>query len=285
MPSPRKRDTKIIAFTARSYIISSMAYDTELAFAMDLARRAGLLMLTGFKAEKSTEWKEDNTPVTQTDKDVNALVIQQVQAVFPDHGVLGEEASFATDRNKLWVVDPIDGTQAFDLGAPLSTFCLGLVEDGQVKVGVIYDPFQDRMYTAVQGQGAFLNGQKIRVSDSDSLAQNYAVLSSRSIDGYKTTGELYDAIVIQKGKVFNFRSIVYGYMRVATGDAVVAVAGTIKPWDYAAAKVILEEAGATITDFAGRACEYDQINNGIIVSNGRVHEQVLALVQPATEAR
>ncbi len=255
-----------------------MKYEKELVFATDLAKEAGSIIAANFGDGSPTQWKEDNTPVTQTDKDVNALTIRKVQETFPEDGVLGEEASYATDRTRLWVVDPIDGTQAFDLGAPTATYCLALVEDGKVKLGVVYDPFNKQLYTAVQGQGAFLNGKPIHVSDTDSLAQSYVVLSSRSIEGYKKTGEIHDAVVEAGGKPFNFRSIVYGYMRVASGQASVAAAGYLKPWDYAAAKVIAEEAGAMITDFAGQAREYDQVGNGIVVSNGHVHQEFLRLI-------
>ncbi|HSX30980.1 MAG TPA: inositol monophosphatase [Candidatus Saccharimonadales bacterium] len=255
-----------------------MSYERELAFAKETAKAAGDMILRGFSVATTATWKADNTPLTETDTAINDMVIGNVRAAFPADGVLGEEASFGAKRDRLWVVDPLDGTQAFDVGAPLATFCLALVENGKVVLGVVYDPFEDRMYSAMYGQGAFLNEQPLHVSDANSLAQNYAVLSSRSLTSYKATGELYDAIVEHGGKPFSFRSVVYGYMRVAAGKAVVAVAGYLQPWDYAAAKVILEEAGATITNFAGEYCEYDQVGGGIVVSNGRVHQQVLELI-------
>jgi fructose-1,6-bisphosphatase/inositol monophosphatase family enzyme len=255
-----------------------MSYDSELAFAVRLARQAGEIMRANLD-DTQVEWKSDNSPVTESDTTINQLVIDEVQSHFPYDGILGEEASFNPDRPRKWVVDPIDGTQAFDIGMPVSTFCLGLVVDGRPVLGVVYDPYLDRMYHAVRGGGAFINDQPIHVSDAARLEQQYLFLSSRMGDGVISNGEATDIFIAKGAKCFNVRSIVYGFTRVAAGRSLAALAGYSHPWDLAAALVILEEAGATVTDFEGGPLVYDQAEKGILASNGRIHQELLGYLR------
>lgn len=256
-----------------------MAYEQEIVFAKELAQEAGKLTRDAFGLGALTTWKDDGTPLTQTDIAINDLVIGDVARVFPQDGVLGEEASARPESDRVWVVDPIDGTQPFSIGIPVSTFCLALVVDQQPVLGVVYDPFQDRLYSAIRNQGAFLNNEPIHVSEAEELAQNYVVLSSRMGRVSRTTGEAYDAIVQEGGKVFNLRSVAYGLMLVASGQSVAAVAGSFGPWDVAAAQVILEEAGAVVSNLNGETVSYNETSAGFVASNGKVHKKVVDLVR------
>lgn len=256
-----------------------MQYEKELLFAKGLAHSAGALIIQNFGLDTEAVWKPDNTPLTATDTLVNQMVIEQIQQAFPADGVLGEEASYETGRDRLWVVDPIDGTQPFMFGAPLSTFLLSLVIGGQPVLGIIYDPYMDRMFWAHQGSGAFMNEQAIRVSQADSLNQNYMILSSRMGPDHKPTGQLYDEIEALGGKSFNFRSFAYGSTYVAAGKAVGAVIGVPSAWDAAATKIIVEEAGGKVTDVNGKDRRYDLPGEGLLATNGNVHEQLLELLR------
>lgn len=256
-----------------------MQYEQELLFAKELARTAGEMMRAAFGLHTNATWKEDNSPITETDIAINQLVIDGVQARFPDDGVLGEETSYRSERNRLWVVDPIDGTQPFAVGMPLSTFCLAFVVGGIPTIGVVYDPYQDRLFSAVIGGGAFINNEQIRVSSARYFEKNYVILSSRMAGEWPTPGQVYDAISERQGKVFNLRSVVYGMMLVACGRAVASVAGYLHPWDIAAAQVILQEAGATVTDLRGQPLHYNNVANGFLATNGKVHEAMLAVVK------
>src|SRR5690606_7148188 len=111
--------------------------DEYLAFAKTLATEAGQIMRDHFVLGIDTEWKQDATPLTIADTSINQLVIDQVKQRFPTHGVLGEEASFGTDREYLWVVDPVDGTMPYSHGIPTSTFSLALVQNGQPIVAAV----------------------------------------------------------------------------------------------------------------------------------------------------
>lgn len=237
------------------------------------------MMQKAFGLHASATWKSDNTPVTETDMAINRMVIERVKTAFPDDGILGEEESYETSRERLWVTDPIDGTYPFTLGAPLSTFLLALVIDGQPVVGVMYDPYLDRMFWAVQGEGAYLNDQPIHVSDSDTLKRNFVVLSSREIVEHKTAGEFFDEMSDEGAVAFNFRSFAYGSGFIAAGTAVGGIIGKAHPWDVAVSKLLIEEAGGMVTDLAGNARRYDRPGNGMLASNGKVHQQLLDLLK------
>ncbi|MDR1032910.1 MAG: inositol monophosphatase, partial [Candidatus Nomurabacteria bacterium] len=127
-----------------------------LEFARRLAYAAGGVMLKYFRLGGGiSHYKEDNTIVTKADTEINQMVIDRVRATYPGHGVYGEEDSFGRDKNELWVCDPIDGTNMFARGVPVAVFSLAFVVDGEPVMGVVYDPFTDRLYTAVKGEGAF----------------------------------------------------------------------------------------------------------------------------------
>lgn len=254
-------------------------YQQELEFAKQLAEQSSKIALRYFQSSQlDIDWKQDNTPVTAADKEINKLIIDQVKDVFPNDGVLGEEQSHNSNSPRLWVVDPIDGTQPYSIGVPTFTFSMGLVDKSEPILGVVIDPVLKKTYWS-ENTTAYCNQDEIRVSSSDSLANSYVVVSSRMGEGHRDTGEVYDRIIDVKGKAFNFRSIIYGFMLVATGQAVAAVAGYCGPWDIAGALPILKAAGAKVTDLDGKDLEFGEVKNGILVSNGKVHDQMLELIR------
>jgi fructose-1,6-bisphosphatase/inositol monophosphatase family enzyme len=260
-------------------VLKSQALQAELTFATVLARDAGKVMLDQFGLHTSVTWKEDGSPVTGSDVDINQLIIDRVRATFPDDGVLGEEASYEADRDRLWVVDPEDGTQAESIGVPLATTCIALVVNREPVMGVIYDPFMDRMFQACAGEGAFMNGEKLAVSEKDALTSAYVYLSARMGGGFASSGQITDRLIAAGGKPFSFRSFAYGCMLVATKGMVGAIAGHLEPWDAAATSVILQEAGATLTDFHGSPVVYDRNSDGFLASNGKLHSQLLEAIK------
>lgn len=254
-----------------------MVYQKELVFAKSLARESGKMMRKAFDLSVTKTWKSDHTPVTEADISINKFVIEKIKLLFPDDGVLGEEVSHEPDRKRIWVCDPIDGTYPFTLGAPLSTFCLALVENGDPLLGVVFDPYLKRMFWACRGKGAFMNGKRIHVSKSRKIKDHYVILSSRALENGVSTGAVFDGVEEHGGKAFAFRSFAYSGCLVAAGVAVGATIGGPKPWDVAALKVVLEEAGGKITDLAGKITKYDDVA-GMIASNGLVHQELLGLL-------
>ncbi len=252
--------------------------EIDLEFAKKLAHKAGKEIVANFKLGMERDWKGDDTPVTVTDKAINSMVVNSVKEAYPDSGILGEEESFEPERQKLWICDPIDGTLPFTYGIPISTFCLALVEDGDVKLGVIYDPFMDRLYHATKGGGAFLNDEPIHVNDKSELKNSAMSLSSR---GFKEpVADVFDRFNTQGAKIFMMLSFAYGTTFVANGEFVTSVFGMENTWDVAASKVIIEEAGGKVSDLDGNDQRYDQPINGFVASNGTVHDDILEILHP-----
>ena len=130
-------------------------------FAISIAKDAGEIMLEYFYSGNfEIEYKEDKTPVTIADKKINQLVIDAVAETYPKYAVQGEEGVVIKDSNYVWVCDPIDGTVPFSKQIPIAAFSLALVYDGKPIIGVVYDPFGERLISAVQGNGAMLNDKK-----------------------------------------------------------------------------------------------------------------------------
>lgn len=249
-----------------------MEYQREITFAKRLASEAGETMRRYFQADDiGVEIKEDNTPITIADSSINAFVIEQVRKEFPDCGVIGEEDSFETEREKLWIVDPIDGTRPYSLGIPVSTFCLAYAEAGQVKASVVYDPFQDRLFSAVAGQGAFVNEKPIAVSETASMQDQYVALGGGRTN--RARRELRDVV-----KRFELYSFAYAATLVAEGNFVAAGMEYGSQWDAAAASLIVQEAGGRVTDLDGNERDYSQWGKGILMTNGHVHDALLELI-------
>lgn len=247
-------------------------------FAKDLARKAGAIIKKNFSLGMKKEWKEDFSPVTATDKEINKVVIDEVAKYFPDHNVKGEEESnISNDSDYLWVCDPVDGTIPFSAGVPICTFSLALVKDGTPILGVIYDPFMDRLFFAEKGKGAFLNNKQMHVSDTDEFEKCLINMEGFSRAKYDLH-EVERSLRKQHVKLGIYCSIVYPSALVASGEFAATIFPGKTAHDFAAVKIIVEEAGGKVTDLFGNEQRYDQDINGAIASNGKIHDYLVELV-------
>lgn len=255
-----------------------------LDFAIELAKEAGQIMRSNFSLGMKKEWKEDNTPLTVTDEAINELVIQKVSATFPDHSVLGEEnSSEVSGSTHVWVVDPVDGTIPFSHGVPTFVFSLALVINGQPQVGVIYDPILDRLLSAEKGKGAYLNGKLIQVGLQRDLKNTVVNIDGSWVSGGGEAIEVkeLDGVIRNEGaKVTRLCCMAYGGMLVALGEYSAAICGGVYPWDVAALKIIVEEAGGKVTNLKGEEQQYHQPIYGAVISNQPLHEQLVQLLKP-----
>ncbi|MET1033295.1 MAG: inositol monophosphatase family protein [Candidatus Saccharimonadales bacterium] len=248
-----------------------------LQFAKQLALDAGEIMLKHFHAAVSVREKEDKSIVTVADEEVNQLVIARVAEVYPEYSVFGEEDSADKKSEYAWVVDPIDGTIPYAKGMPVSVFSLALVKDGQPIIGVVYDPFMKRLYSAAQGEGAFLNDEPIHVSDKDLERHSIVNIEWWSDAPYDVDTVMHNVSVETKIHVHHLGSIIGAACYVAAGryEACVFPGVTGKNVDVAAVKVIVEEAGGKVTDLFGNEQRYDAENgdiNGALITNGKIHD-------------
>ena len=258
-------------------------YQLELTIAKELAKEAGAIMLKYFNsaAAKPTE-KSDRTLVTKADIEINQRVIERLRQETPTYSIHGEEQSFAVaGSDYTWVCDPVDGTMPFAKALPLSTFSLGLVDpNGTSVLGVVYDPFQDRLFEAIKGKGAFVNGTPMAVSDKDTLENAYI---DEELWINRQEGVRFDDpkdLLNKKGaQVTTYCSAVIAGCQVARGAFDAMLFGQGKPEDIAALSVIVTEAGGKVTDLFGHEQRYDRNIKGAVVSNGLVHDEICAILQ------
>lgn len=252
-------------------------YSRELEIASQIAKAAGVVMLEFFDADQHQELKQDGSPVTIADKTVNQLVIDELQKAFPDDGVVGEEASTASyGAGRKWLCDPIDGTKSYIWGVPTAMFSLALVVDGRPKVGVAYDPFLNKLYTAIEGQGSFCNGQRLAVSQQP-LQDGWVAFSGtleRVINNLETAARVK---AISAGAAV-FDGGVYKCTLVARGRLPAYIGQGCSPYDVAAAELIVTEAGGSVTDLKGALLDYSQDFKGVLVSNGVDHDKLVAVL-------
>ncbi len=234
-------------------------------------------MLENFGLGTKKEWKSDNTPITKADREINSLLIKEVKENFPGHRILAEEESYLEgDNSYVWVCDPLDGTIPFSYGIPISTFSLALTKNGESVRGVIYDPFQDRLYSAAKNEGAYLNGRRTYVSKKSQLKQaagEYEMFDRAKYD----VSQLVGFLVNEGAKLLQLCSIVYPSALVAAGEIDFTIFPHTSAHDMAAVKIIVEEAGGKVTDIFGEDQRYDTETNGFIASNGILHEKLVKL--------
>ncbi len=257
-------------------------YKTELEFAKKLALEAQEIALKYFSFETENTWKEDDTPLTKADIEINDLVIKRISEAYPEHSIYGEEKSEIKNNSRyIWVCDPIDGTMAFSVGLPMFVFSIALVDqsNGLPLLGLISDPVMKNMYWAYKDGGAFRNDKKIFVSKEAALKNTYlnTGASGRTV-GFSNL-PLMKIMSEKKCAVMRYPSFIYGGIQVANGKYVGAVYYKEYGHDVAALKIITEEAGGRVTDLNGEERRYDQDGIGCIVSNGILHEEILSCVQ------
>lgn len=250
-----------------------------LKFAKDIAYKAGKIMIKYFEDNSEASYKLDQTIVTKADTEINQYLIKKVKETFPTHSVDGEEEQFGKS-NYVWVCDPIDGTAMYARGIPVAVFSLALVIEGVPTIGVVYDPFTDSMYSAIKDKEAYKNDKKISVN-------NIELIDKKSVSNFdmwpKADYNLYDSIK-ELGKKTYFvgvGSVIRACMCIATGDFNLAIfpGTTHKNCDIAAAKVIVEASGGKVTDLFGNEQRYDRDINGAVISNGKVHDEVVAVLK------
>ena len=250
--------------------------DKRLEVAIDAAKAAGEVALRYFRTGLTVEIKGDRSPVTRADRECEQRIVEVLRSAFPDYGLVGEEFGehAAADARAKWIIDPIDGTKNFIRGIPYFATLIGLEEDGEITAGVIYAPAVDDLLYAQKGQGAFDRTGRLQVSRIASLRDGMVVFGG--IDIFRQGGHWggFERLVRASGRQRGFGDY-FGHTFVARGQAEAMVELDVKPWDLAAIKVVVEEAGGRFTDFSGAATIY---GGSAIGSNGLVHAEILDLL-------
>jgi histidinol-phosphatase len=254
------------------------------AGAIAAARAGGEVALRFFGRGPVVRRKADLTPVTEADVAAEAAIVAILRNAYPAYGLCAEESSprGALSSAPTWLVDPIDGTKQFMRGIPFFATLIALAIEGQPVVGVSYAPALDELLVATRGGGATCNGQPISVSGLSSLAEAFVThgdLEMPELEGY------HNAVRALSGASLGCRGYgdFYGYHLVARGLADVMIEPQVAPWDVAALKVIVEEAGGIYSNFADDRRAFGTGTSsgvGSLATNGRLHGAVLDVARP-----
>lgn len=256
-----------------------MNKDSYLDTALSLAKQAGDIMRKNFTLNMQKEWKEDRAPVTSTDTSINTIVLDTIKKKFPSHSILSEEGNdFSIESEYVWICDPVDGTHNFAHGIPTATFALALTHNGQPILGVVYDPFLDRMFYAEKGKGAYLNGNPIHVSKNPMLKKT--VMGMGKMKDVRNLFPVMEFIRDHGVIVITSLSIHYVSALVAAGEFSATFFGGTSPHDMAASAILVEEAGGKATNIWGGITErYDRDMEGQLLSNGIIHDELIDFME------
>ncbi len=218
--------------------------------------------------------KADKTPVTQADVECEHAIREVILSAFPEHGFYGEETGQTQgDAEFLWLVDPIDGTKGFVREYPFFSTQIALMRDGEIILGVSSGTMMDELAWAEKGQGAWLNGKQLQVSDiydPERAAISTGNLKSlASSDGWAVLGD----IVEHADRIRGYGDF-YHYHLLAAGKIEAVIESDVNILDIAALSVIVSEAGGVFTDLNGDKPNLE--TRSVLAANASLHEKFLS---------
>jgi Archaeal fructose-1,6-bisphosphatase and related enzymes of inositol monophosphatase family len=229
----------------------------DLAFALDLAEQAGRILMDRYERLEQIDYKSARDVVTEADHESEALIIEAIRARFPADAILAEETgehravageSPTSGRGRVWIVDPLDGTVNYANGLPVFCVSIALVADGVPAVGVIHDPTRGELFGATADGPATLNGQVVHASDKERLSD---FVISMALNGRTATSRARDVRkAIRIPRSMGSAALALAYVANGRFDAMVQQGG-LCAWDVAAAGLIAERGGATVTSMTG----------------------------------
>jgi myo-inositol-1(or 4)-monophosphatase len=254
--------------------------------AAEIAREAGRRLREFLAQGVETEYKGDVDLVTVADRTVEKLIRARLGEAFPEHGIYGEEGTRDRMEGEFrWYVDPLDGTTNFAHGFPQFCVSMGLEqrpagtksdEDGTLVAAVIYDPMRDELFTAERGRGARLNGRPMHVSKISELAESLLSTGFPSRKRHASPNiHFYQEFTLRSHGVRRAGSAALDLAYVASGRLDAFWEFNLNPWDTAAGILLVEEAGGTVTDFAGNPYRLD--SREVLASNGLIQTELVGL--------
>lgn len=247
------------------------------------ARAAGDIILRNIdKLDRLTiEVKGENDFVTKVDRKAEEVILDALHQAYPDHGIIAEESGrFNQDSPYQWIIDPLDGTTNFLHGFPQYAVSIGLQHKGRMEVGVVYDPHKNELFSAARGEGAQLNGRRLRVTPRNGL--NNALIGT----GFPFKQPQYLDTYLASFKAVHPK--VAGIRRAGSAalDLAYVAAGRLdgfweiglNSWDMAAGVLLVREAGGIVTDFSGKG-DYLQTGN-VIAAASKVYPALYDTIKP-----
>jgi len=215
--------------------------------------------------------------VTKTDKKVEKIIIEELDKARPNYGFIAEETGEKkSDSEFNWVIDPIDGTSNFMHGIPHFAVSIGLEKNGEIIAGIICDPIKNETFYAEKGRGSYVNNRRIRVSNRKNLDEMIGLYGCPPL--INNNEEIFEQVKRGSKKIHklrNFGSAALDFAYVAAGIVDFAWYDHLNYWDFAAGKILLIEAGGTITDFNDKEFK---IQKDIFISNSKKHSEIIKIL-------
>lgn len=246
-------------------------------FLNHLCKGAGEIARKHFRASASVETKQDNSPVTIADKEIEQYIRDEIGRKFPEHGIIGEEfAERKSSSPYSWIIDPIDGTRSFIAGRPLFTTLIGLLENGKPLAGAVYQPNTNELWIGITGKQSTLNGSPCSSSDISNLTATTFATTSPFLF------EKREMPIIERLSAA-CRSTIYGgdaynYASIASGWLELVVESGLKPYDFLPVVPVITGAGGIITDWQGDELDINSTGNVIAASNRALHSAALKIL-------
>ena len=255
-----------------------MHLERERKEAAAAARAAGRLLMDHFGTieQNDVDRKGAADFVTFVDKSSERLIIERLSSAFPGHSFYAEESSRSAAGGWRWIIDPLDGTTNYIHGVPVFSIALALEHEGEILLGLVFDPVHDELFSAEKGDGARCNGEPIRVSlirdpSLALLATGFPFKQKHNLGKFLAS---FEELFLQVSGIRRMGSAALDLCHVACGRFEGFWELGLAPWDVAAASLIVTEAGGRISDFRGG--DKAIWSGNVVASNGHLHELLLA---------
>jgi len=251
--------------------------------AVRAARRAGELMIRQWNQLESLKVieKSPNEFVTQVDQAAEAAIIEVIRDHYPEHAILAEESGATGDHEYQWIIDPLDGTTNYVHGFPQFAVSIGVARKGEVEHGVVYDPLRQEIFTASRGQGAQLDGRRIRVSKRTTLQQSLVATGfpyRANLVHLERYLNMLRAVMLESAGVRRPGSAALDLCYVASGRVDAFFELGLSKWDIAAGALIIREAGGRISNFQGNDGYLESGN--VVAGSPKVYAALSKLLAP-----
>lgn len=249
-----------------------------------IAQEAGRIVKEGYHAPKNISHKGVVDLVTEYDVKTEAFIIEKLKQHFPDYTLVGEEShKGGYIYDKAIYIDPIDGTTNFVHGIPHLAISLGVWEEGEPTHAVVFNPILDEMFWAIKGEGAYCNGEKLHVSSQNTLqssliATGFPYAKAHAGIEYRWVVACITNLLPHIQDIRRLGAAAIDLCYLAQGKVEAFYEIDLKPWDVAAGILIVQEAGGKVSNVFGKTYSLD--DKSIVVSNGKVHEQLLNRLEP-----
>jgi myo-inositol-1(or 4)-monophosphatase len=253
--------------------------DQRLQFALEIARQAGKILRDGFGHTSQIDLKGTVDLVTEFDLASERLIRSGIETAFPEDAILAEEEGSQGDGEYRWLIDPLDGTTNFAHRMPVFSVSIAYARRDQALLGVVYDPMRDEMFHALDGQGAYLNGKRLAVSQTEGLI-NSLVVSGFPYDKHthpENNLDHFAAVTLSTRGIRRLGSAALDLCYVAAGRFDAYWELGLWPWDWGAGILLVREAGGLVTNMRGGEAIFGE-RASLLATNGRLHQDMLAIL-------